>query len=228
MLDDLKDRVYKANIALEKTGLVILTWGNVSEIDRNSGYVAIKPSGVAYSRMTRSDIVITDLDGNVIEGKLKPSSDLATHLEIYRNFPEINGITHTHSSWATIFAQCGRAINPLGTTHADTFYGEVPCTRKLTPNEIKSDYEANTGKVICECVLNTFDKVPAVLVHSHGPFTWGKDAAQSVENAVILEQTAMMAWHTLMMSKEQTFQQELLDKHYLRKHGKDAYYGQGR
>ena len=228
MLENIKEQVLKANLALPKSGLVTLTWGNVSQIDRETGYVVIKPSGVSYDNMKVSDMVVIDLDGNKIEGNLNPSSDTPTHLELYRKFPEIGGITHTHSRWATIFSQCAREIPALGTTHADTFYGSVPCTRMLTPEEIFSDYELNTGKVIAELFTNeTIMQVPAALVYSHGPFTWGRNAEKSVENAVILEEVAMMAWNTLMMKPDAVIQRELLDKHYLRKHGKNAYYGQG-
>ena len=227
MLEQLKERVCRANIALKEQGLITLTWGNVSELDRATGYVAIKPSGVSYDALTPDDIVIVDLAGNKIEGKLNPSSDTPTHLELYRRFPSIGGITHTHSRYATIMAQCGMAIPALGTTHADAFYGDVPCTRKMTKEEIFSDYELETGRVIAELFTDeTAAQIPAVLVHSHGPFTWGKDGAKSVENAIILEEVAAMAWHTLMMKPDQQFQQELLDKHYLRKHGAGAYYGQ--
>ena len=229
MLEAVKERVFKANVALTEHKLVTLTWGNVSEIDRETGYVVIKPSGVRYEEMKASDMVVVDLNGNVIEGDLNPSSDTPTHLELYRRFPSIGGITHTHSRWATIFAQCGKDIPALGTTHADTFYGSVPCTRKLTESEIFGEYELETGKVIAETFTEeTISQIPGVLVYSHGPFSWGKNAAQSVENAVILEEVAMMAWHTMMMNPEIQIQKALLDKHYLRKHGKNAYYGQKR
>lgn len=227
MLENIKELVLKANLTLPKAGLVTLTWGNVSQIDRNTGYVVIKPSGVSYDNMKASDMVVVDLDGNIIEGNLNPSSDTPTHLKLYKEFPEIGGITHTHSRWATVFSQCARPIPPLGTTHADTFYGAVPCTRKLYPEEITSDYELNTGKIIAELFnQETVMQVPAALVHSHGPFTWGKNAEKSVENAIILEEVAMMAWNTLMMNPHSVIQQELLEKHYLRKHGENAYYGQ--
>lgn len=227
MLEELKKKVYEANIALKKNNLITLTWGNVSEIDRESGLIVIKPSGVSYDTMSPEDMVVVDMEGNRVEGKWNPSSDLKTHLELYKTFPEIGGVTHTHSRWATIFAQSELSIPISGTTHADTFYGDVPCTRKLTAEEIADDYEKETGKLICETFadINPMD-VPAVLVCSHGPFTWGKDAAKSVENAIILEEIAMMAWHTLKLNSDANFQQELADKHYFRKHGPNAYYGQ--
>lgn len=227
MLENLKEKVYEANISLKKNALITLTWGNVSEIDRKNGLVAIKPSGIAYEAMALDDIVIVDLNGNIIEGKWRPSSDLPTHLEIYKSFPEICGITHTHSRWATVFAQAGMSIPELGTTHADTFYGDIPCTRKLTDREIAGEYEKETGKIICEAFSgrNPFD-IPGVLVYSHGPFTWGENAEKSVENAVILEEIAMMAWHTLKLNPNVKFQSALADKHYFRKHGANAYYGQ--
>lgn len=227
MLEEVKERVLKANLALVEHSLITLTWGNVSEIDRNSGYIVIKPSGVRYEDMKAEDMVVVDLEGRIIEGRLNPSSDTPTHLELYRRFSSIGGITHTHSRWATIFAQCGADIPALGTTHADAFYGAVPCTRKMTDEETCSEYEKNTGVVIAELFTEeTVAQMPAVLVHSHGPFSWGENAAKSVEYSIILEETAMMAWHTLMMSPDSTLQRALLDKHYLRKHGKDAYYGQ--
>ena len=228
MLEAVKARVLEANLRLPQMGLVTLTWGNVSEIDRETGYVVIKPSGVSYAGLTADDLVVVDLAGNVVEGTLRPSSDTPTHLELYRQFPQIGGITHTHSRWATIFAQCGREIPALGTTHADTFYGAVPCTRPLTEAEIFGEYELQTGSVIVEAFAGKDPAaIPGVLVHSHGPFTWGTNALKSVENSVVLEEAAMMAWHTLMMNPGATLQQALLDKHYLRKHGKNAYYGQG-
>ena len=227
MLEALKKTVCEANLALKSSGLITLTWGNVSGIDRKHGLVVIKPSGVSYDTMRPEDMVVVDLDGNVVDGELSPSSDLPTHLELYRRFPTIGGITHTHSRWATVFAQAKLPIPMLGTTHADTFYGDIPCSRELTPEEISSAYEANTGVVIAE-MLSTDHvmDVPAALVASHGPFTWGKDAKSSVDNAIVLEEVAMMAWHTLSISPEVSFQQELADKHYFRKHGPGAYYGQ--
>ena len=227
MLEELKNKVYRANLQLKENALVTLTWGNVSEIDRESGLVVIKPSGMPYGAMTPDDMVIVDLNGNIVEGKRRPSSDLPTHLELYRQFGNIGGITHTHSRWATVFAQAGRTTPMLGTTHADTLYGDIPCTRKLTADEISGEYERETGRVICEAFAgkNPMD-IPGVLVYSHGPFTWGKSAEGSVENAVVLEETAMIAWHTLKLNPTVEFQKELADKHYFRKHGANAYYGQ--
>lgn len=228
MLEELKQQVCEANLLLPKYDLVTFTWGNVSAIDRPSGLVVIKPSGVPYDGMSAEDMVVVDLDGKVVEGKWKPSSDTATHLVLYRAFPRCGGIVHTHSRWATSFAQAGVGIAPLGTTQGDYFYGEIPCTRLMTPEEIAGEYEKETGNVIVE----TFQKldpaaIPAVLVHSHGPFTWGKDAAEAVHNAVVLEEIAFMNFHALQLNPTQTrMQQELLDKHYLRKHGAKAYYGQ--
>ena len=228
MLEALKEEVCKANLDLPKHGLVTFTWGNVSAIDRESGLVVIKPSGVNYEGMTAEDMVVVDLDGNVIEGKWKPSSDTATHLELYKAFRNIGGIVHTHSKWATVFAQAGKGIAPFGTTHADYFYGEIPCTRKMTPAEIQGEDEKDTRNVIIETFNNLSpDDIPAVLVHSHGPFAWGTDADNAVHNAVVLEQLAFMALQTKILNPDATnMQQELLDKHYLRKHGKNAYYGQ--
>lgn len=228
MLENIKKVVWEANLRLKKEGLITLTWGNVSQIDRETGLVVIKPSGVDYDAMRPEDMVVVDMDGKVVEGALKPSSDLPTHLELYKAFPQIGGVTHTHSRWATIFAQAGLAVPALGTTHADSFYGDVPCTRKMTPAEIAGEYEKETGTVIIE-VFRYLDPmaVPAVLVNCHGPFTWGCDAKKSVENAIVLEEVAMMAWHTLRLNPDAQFQQELADKHYFRKHGPNAYYGQG-
>jgi L-ribulose-5-phosphate 4-epimerase len=230
MLEALKEEVCAANRLLPKYGLVSFTWGNVSAIDREKGLVVIKPSGVEYDAMKASDMVILDLEGKKIEGGLNPSSDAPTHLELYRAFPDIGGVTHTHSRWATVFAQAGMAIPPLGTTHADYFYGPVPCSRKLVPAEIAGRYELETGKVIVETFkgINAMD-IPGVLVHSHGPFSWGKDADNAVHNAAVLEETAFMAWHTLRLRADiPAMQRELLDKHYLRKHGPGAYYGQSK
>jgi L-ribulose-5-phosphate 4-epimerase len=227
MLEMLKQQVWEENQKLCTYGLITLTWGNVSGIDRESGLVVIKPSGISYDVMKPEDMVVVDLQGNRVEGKWNPSSDLPTHLVLYRTYPEIGGIVHTHSRWATIFSQAGRDIPALGTTHADTFYGSVPCTRKLTAEEIAGNYEEQTGNVIVETFAdrNVMD-VPAVLVQSHGPFTWGKNPQKAVENSVILEEVAMMAWNSLAMNPQIQFQQELLDKHYFRKHGAGAYYGQ--
>lgn len=227
MLEKLKEQVFKANLLLKEHTLITLTWGNVSGKDKETGYVVIKPSGVAYEEMTADDMVVVDLKGNKLEGDLNPSSDTLTHLELYNKFPQLGGITHTHSRWATIFAQAGMSIPALGTTHADAFYGPVPCTRKLTDKEISGEYELETGRVITELFTqDSILEVPAALVYSHGPFTWGKDASESVKNAVILEEVAMMAWHTLKINPDVKFQEKLLDKHYLRKHGENAYYGQ--
>lgn len=231
MLEQLKEEVLAANLALPKHNLVTFTWGNVSAIDRNQNLVVIKPSGVEYDVMTVSDMVVVDLfSGKVVEGNKKPSSDTPTHLELYRQFPEIGGIVHTHSRHATIWSQAGKDLIAVGTTHADYFYGSIPCTRKMTPQEIAGEYELETGKVIVE----TFNKrsikasdIPAVLVHSHGPFAWGNSADNAVHNAVVLEEIAYMNLFTLQLNHNlQPMQQELLDKHYLRKHGKNAYYGQ--
>lgn len=228
MLEELKKQVWQANLALPQYGLVTFTWGNVSAVDRDSGTIVIKPSGVAYDALRPEDMVVVDLaSGETVEGDLHPSSDTPTHLVLYRAFPEIGGIVHTHSREATSFAQAGRGILPMGTTHADHFYGEVPCTRPMTPAEIAGAYEAETGNVIVETFQNIDPmSIPAVLVHSHGPFTWGKNAMDAVENAVVLEEVAAMQFRTLLLNQTVPMQQELLDKHYLRKHGKHAYYGQ--
>jgi L-ribulose-5-phosphate 4-epimerase len=229
MLETLKQQVFLANLQLPKHGLVTFTWGNVSGIDRAAGLVVIKPSGVSYEMMKAEDIVVVSLEtGKVVEGTLKPSSDTPTHLELYRAFPNLGGIVHTHSRWATSFAQAGRGIAALGTTHADYFYGEIPCTRKMTPAEIQGEYEKETGMVIAETFQGKDpDAIPAVLVYSHGPFAWGRDPIDAVHNAVVLEEIAFMNFHTLQLTPEtQPMQQELLDRHYLRKHGASAYYGQ--
>lgn len=247
MLEELKQKVCKANLLLPKYGLVTFTWGNVSAIDRNSGLVVIKPSGVSYETMKPEDMVVVDLDGKVVEGKWKPSSDTATHVELYKAFDGIGGIVHTHSRWATSFAQAGADLLPMGTTHGDYFYGSIPCTRKMTDEEINGEYEKETGKVIVE----TFNKllleanapekvdargdqfvvrpedIPGVLVHSHGPFSWGTDAENAVHNAVVMEEIAFINFHAMQLNPDAgAMQQTLLDKHYLRKHGKNAYYGQ--
>lgn len=229
MLEDLKKQVYEANMLLPKYGLVIFTWGNVSGIDREKNLMVIKPSGVDYEVMKPEDMVVVDIaTGEKVEGNLKPSSDTDTHLVLYRNFPNIGGIVHTHSQWAVSFAQAGQGIPAMGTTQGDYFYGEIPCTRKMTPEEIAGSYELETGNVIVETFkdLNP-DYVPGVLVNSHGPFSWGKDPFDAVHNSVVMEQVAFMDFHALMLNPEAgTMQQELLDKHFLRKHGPNAYYGQ--
>ena len=231
MLETLRKQVYEANMELPRRGLVTYTWGNVSGIDREKGLVVIKPSGVEYDELTPENLVVLDLDGNRVEGDLNPSSDTKTHLELYKAFPTLGGIVHTHSPYAVAWAQAGRDIPCYGTTHADYFYGAVPCARHLTKEELDEDYEKNTGKVIIETFTTRgIDPVavPGVICHSHGPFTWGKDEAQAVYHAVVLEEVAFMAWHALMMDPSlPSMQQELLDKHYLRKHGANAYYGQG-
>jgi L-ribulose-5-phosphate 4-epimerase len=229
MLKKLKEQVFQANLLLPKHGLVTFTWGNVSGIDREKGLVVIKPSGVPYETMKRDDMVVLELEtGKVVNGELKPSSDTPTHLELYKAFPNIGGIVHTHSRWATIFAQAGRGIMALGTTHGDYFYGEIPCTRKMTVEEIQGEYEKETGLVIIETFKDKNpDAVPGVVVYSHGPFTWGKDPMDAVHNTVVLEEVAFMNFHALMLEPGiQPMQPELLDKHYLRKHGANAYYGQ--
>lgn len=229
MLEQLKEQVFQANLLLPKHGLVTFTWGNVSGIDREQGLVVIKPSGVSYETMLAEDMVAVDLQtSKVVEGKLKPSSDTPTHIELYKAFPNVGGIVHTHSRWATSFAQAGRGVVALGTTQADYFYGEIPCTRKMTEAEIKGEYEKETGLVIKETFQGKNpDAIPAVLVYSHGPFAWGKDPMDAVHNAVVLEEVAFMNLHTMMLNPNiPSMQQELLDKHYLRKHGANAYYGQ--
>ena len=229
MLERLKEDVLKANLALPAHGLVTFTWGNVSGINREAGLVVIKPSGVEYGGMTIQDMVVVRLDtGEVAEGSRKPSSDTPTHLALYRRFKKIGGIVHTHSRWATIYAQARRDIPALGTTHGDYFYGSIPCTRPLTEAEIRGDYELETGNVIVETFKGKSPAdLPAALVASHGPFAWGKTAGEAVHNAVVLEEIAFMAWHNQMMDPGlPAMPQALLDKHYLRKHGKDAYYGQ--
>ena len=227
MLKKLKKKVCKANLELVKHGLVVFTWGNVSAVDREKSLVVIKPSGLNYDKMKPEDMVVVDLDGNIVEGDYKPSSDTATHLEIYKNFPDIGSVVHTHSEWATIWSQAGQAVPALGTTHADYFYGDIPCTRKLTTPEIEGDYEKETGNVIVE-KFHSLDPnaIPGVLVNNHGPFAWGKDADDAVHNAVVMEAVSKMAYFTLNIKRVSRLDQELLDKHFLRKHGKDAYYGQ--
>jgi L-ribulose-5-phosphate 4-epimerase len=227
MLKKLKNKVCKANLELVMHGLVVFTWGNVSAIDREKGLVVIKPSGLSYDKMKPEDMVVVDFDGNIVEGDYKPSSDTATHLVLYKNFPDIGGVVHTHSEWATIWSQAGQPVPALGTTHADYFYGDIPCTRKLTNHEIEGDYEKETGNVIVE-KFHSLDPnaIPGVLVNNHGPFAWGKDVDDAVHNAVVMESVSKMAYFTLNIKRVSRLDQELLDKHYLRKHGKDAYYGQ--
>lgn len=230
MLEELKQKVFKANLELPKNDLVKLTWGNVSGIDRKSNLIVIKPSGVPYEEMSAEDMVVVDLDGNVVEGRLRPSSDTPTHIVLYKTYSELGGIVHTHSTWATIWAQACMPVPELGTTHADSFYGEIPCTRKLTKNEVEGEYEKETGNVI----VSTFKEknldvssMPGVIISCHGPFTWGKDPFDAVHNAIILEQVCNMAYHTVLLNKDvKPVDQYLADKHYLRKHGKNAYYGQ--
>lgn len=228
MLEKLKQQVLTANLLLPKYGLVTFTWGNVSGIDRERGLVVIKPSGVEYESMTVEDMMVVDLDGKIVEGKLKPSSDTPSHLELYRAFPDIGGIVHTHSKWATTFAQAGMSIPAIGTTHADYFYGDIPCTRAMTDEEIAGAYEKETGRVIVE-TFRDMDaaSIPGVLVRNHGPFAWGSDPYNAVHNAVVMEEVAFMDWHAMLINPEcGHMQQALLDKHYLRKHGTNAYYGQ--
>lgn len=230
MLDGLKQEVYEANMLLPKYNLITFTWGNVSGIDKKSGYVAIKPSGVEYDCLKVEDIVIVDLDGNKIEGDMKPSSDTATHLELYKSFSDVKGVVHTHSPWAVSFAQAGSNIPVAGTTHGDYFYGAIPVTREMTKQEIEREYEKQTGLVIIE-TFNSYkinpNQVPGVLVNDHGPFTWGESPKKAVHNSVVLEQVAEMAYHTMMINPDNINMSDiLLDKHYLRKHGNNAYYGQ--
>ena len=232
MLEALKEEVCRANLLLPEHGLVTFTWGNVSGVDRESGMMVIKPSGVDYEGMSPEDMVVVSLaTGERVEGRWKPSSDTATHVALYNAFPTLGGVVHTHSRWATSFAQAGRGIPAFGTTQGDYFYGEIPVTRKMTPEEIAGSYELETGNVIIETFRERRidpDQVPAALVYSHGPFAWGKDAMNAVHNAVVLEEVAFMAFHAMALPPGlPPMQQELLDKHYLRKHGPGAYYGQG-
>ncbi|HIR10873.1 MAG TPA: L-ribulose-5-phosphate 4-epimerase [Candidatus Fimenecus excrementavium] len=231
MLEELKQAVFEANLLLPKYDLVTFTWGNVSGVDREKGLMVIKPSGVEYDTMRPENMVVVSLKtGEKVEGDLNPSSDTDTHVVLYNAFPDIGGIVHTHSRWATTFAQAGQGIEALGTTHGDYFYGEIPCTRKMTPEEIGGKYELETGNVIVETFRDkSANDIPAVLVHSHGPFCWGTSPKNAVHNAVVLEELAFMAWHAKMLNPAlPPMQQELLDKHYLRKHGANAYYGQGK
>ncbi len=227
MLEKLKESVFKANLELVSEGLVIHTWGNVSGRDNDSGLIVIKPSGVSYKSMKPEDMVVLDPDGKVIEGNFKPSTDAPTHLFLYKSWSSIGGVVHTHSTYATSWAQAGKSIPPFGTTHADHFYGSVPCSRRLTREEVNKNYELNTGRVIVE-VLKEVDplSVPSVLVNSHGPFCWGTDAGNAVYNAVALEEIARMAFYTVLLGNKEPVDKFLLEKHYLRKHGKDSYYGQ--
>ena len=227
MLSTLKEIVFQANLDLVKHGLVIFTWGNVSAIDRKSGLVVIKPSGVSYDNMNADDMVVVDLKGNIVEGKLKPSSDTATHLVLYNSFPDIGGIVHTHSTYATSWAQAGMDIPNIGTTHADYFSNAIPCTDDMTQQEIEGEYEKETGNVIVKRFegLNA-NFVPGVLVKNHGPFSWGKDANDAVHNAVVMEEVAKMAFNAYSINPNLTMNPHLIQKHFYRKHGPDAYYGQ--
>ena len=228
MLEELKQKVYEANMELQRKGLVIYTWGNVSGIDREMGLVVIKPSGVDYDTMKAEDMVVLDLNGNIVEGKYKPSTDTPTHLVMYNTYPNIGGVVHTHSEWATSFAQAGLSIPAFGTTHADYFYGDIPCTRDLTDDEINGEYEKETGNVIVETIGDRDPlEVPAIVVKNHGPFAWGKDPDNAVYNAVVLDKVAQMAYNTMTLNtRVDKVNQTLLDKHYLRKHGVNAYSGQ--
>lgn len=230
MLEELKNIVFNANMELPKKGLITYTWGNVSGIDREKGLIVIKPSGVSYENMKASDMVVVDMDGKIVEGQYRPSSDTATHIELYKKYPDLGGIVHTHSTFATSWAQSCNDIPALGTTHADYFYGDIPCTRKLREDEIKNNYEVETGRVIIETIEKKNIKaieVPGIIVASHGPFTWGKTPDDAVHNAVVLEEVAKMAYYTVTLNPRinQT-ESYLQDKHYLRKHGANAYYGQ--
>lgn len=230
MLEQLKEEVFQANLELPKQGLIKYTWGNVSAVDREKGLFVIKPSGVSYENMKATDMVVCDLEGNIVEGELNPSSDTATHAVLYQKFPEIGGIVHTHSTWATIWAQAGLGVPAMGTTHADTFYGTIPCARFLTQAEIDRGYERETGNLIVETFeekgINPLE-IPGVLLHGHGPFTWGKTANDAVMNAVVLDEVCKMNFYARQLNQfAEELPQGILDKHYLRKHGKDAYYGQ--
>lgn len=227
MLEDLKQRVFESNLDLVKHGLVIHTWGNVSGKDKATGYVVIKPSGVSYETMTPEDMVVIDQDGKIVEGRYKPSTDAPTHLALYKAYDNLGGVVHTHSTYATSWSQSGRDVPPFGTTHADHYHGAVPCTRLLNDDEILVDYESNTGKVIIETLGNVNPlTIPSVLVNSHGPFCWGETPEKAVYNAVALEEICRMAFYTVLLRRSEPVNQVLLDKHYKRKHGRDAYYGQ--
>lgn len=228
MLEALKQEVLEANLELPRHGLVTFTWGNVSAIDKNRELVVIKPSGVSYDNMTADDMVVVDLQGNVVEGKLNPSSDTPTHLALYKAYEQIGGVVHTHSSYITSWAQAGCNVPALGTTHADYFYGEIPCTRALTEEEIQGEYEYETGNVIIETIGESNPmSIPGINVYQHGPFAWGKDAMDSVHNAVVMEEIAKMAFRSITINPRlDDIDRPLLDKHYLRKHGANAYYGQ--
>ncbi|MPW25372.1 L-ribulose-5-phosphate 4-epimerase AraD [Alkalibaculum sp. M08DMB] len=231
MLDELKEEVYLANLELPKHGLIKYTWGNVSGLDSNKELFVIKPSGVNYDSLKPSDMIVVDLNGKIIEGSLNPSSDTPTHAVLYRKLSEVRGIVHTHSPWATVWAQAGQDVHAMGTTHADTFYGTVPCTRLLTQAEINKSYEEETGNVIVDTFIDRNinpNEITGVLVHSHGPFTWGKSASSAVMNAVVLEEVCKMNLYTKMLNANSIdLPKNLLDKHFLRKHGSNAYYGQG-
>jgi L-ribulose-5-phosphate 4-epimerase len=227
MLEELKEKVFQANLDLVRYGLVKFTWGNVSGMDREKELVVIKPSGISYDKMKLRDLAVLNLYGQVVEGALKPSSDAPTHLLLYRQFPHIGGVVHTHSEWATSWAQAGRGIPAIGTTHADCFYGDIPCTRKMTKNEIQGDYERETGNLIVERFKDIDpEHIPGVLVNNHGPFSWGITPGQAVHHAVVMEEVAKMAFRSLLLNPDATMDQALLDKHFMRKHGRDAYYGQ--
>lgn len=227
MHESLKEKVLEANLELHRHKLVIFTWGNASERDPETGHIVIKPSGMPYEDMKTEHMVVLDADGKQIEGDLRPSSDAPTHVELYRSFKDIGGVVHTHSEWATSWAQAGRSLPAYGTTHADYFFGEIPCTRALTKEEIEGAYEVNTGKVIIETFASLdYISMPGILVHGHAPFTWGSDGKDAVHNAVVIEEVAKMAFRTEVLGNHHPIDQFLLDKHYLRKHGKDSYYGQ--
>ncbi|MFZ0280548.1 MAG: L-ribulose-5-phosphate 4-epimerase [Bacteroidales bacterium] len=229
MLEELKESVFTANLDLVKNGLVIHTWGNVSGRDKNSGLIVIKPSGISYKAMKPEDMVVLDPEGKIVEGDFKPSTDAPTHLVLYKAFSAIGGVVHTHSAFAASWAQAGRDIPPFGTTHADHYYGAVPCTRKLNEAEIRNDYELNTGKIIVERMVGLDPlSVPSALVNAHGPFCWGHDAEEAVYNAVALEEIARIAFYTVLLNHRTPIDQNLLDKHFLRKHGSNAYYGQNK